>query len=305
MTARSSHSDSPFVGKQFEQAAEGQGGPGASDPLDEAACSPVPGLIRRLPGRALLLVTNRCFRACSFCNRRFFVNQGPGRSSPLACDVDGALDYIAGNDDIRDVILSGGDPMVLGDDDLGRLLDRLRAIDHVRMIRVGTRAAMVAPDRITESTAAMLARFRPLMVCVHFNHPHELTEKSLLACRRLMDRGLPLLDQTVLLAGINDHAGVLAELFWALALEGVRPYYLYQCDRVKGTERFWVPLERAMEIAAELAGLLPGHAVPRFAVDLPGLGGKAILHPQAPPERVDGGYLLPGMQGRVFYPDMK
>jgi lysine 2,3-aminomutase len=301
MTNGATGHPSPAVRRQFE----GGGGDGAGvrDPLEEERHSPVPGLIQRYPDRALVLVTDRCFVACGFCNRRFFVGTAGDEASPLKPDVPAALDHLDRSPAVREVILSGGDPLVLPDSELRTILERLRAVPHVELIRVGTRAPMGRPDRITSETAAMLARHRPLVVAVHFNHPDELTAASLEACARLVDAGLPVLNQAVLLRGVNDDPETLSSLFWKLTLRGVRPYYLFQCDRVKGTSRFWVPLHRGIEIVKVLRESLPGHAMPHFSVDLPGREGKVWIDPSNPPDRVEGGYLLRGRHVRMFYPD--
>jgi lysine 2,3-aminomutase len=294
----------PPVRRQFEDVCEE--GSGGRDPLGEGSCSPAEGLIQRYEGRALILVTDRCFARCSFCNRRFFVQTGEAASPPgtLKVNLESALRFISGHGGIREVLLSGGDPLTLGDDELRSLLERLREIPAVALIRIGTRAPMARPRRITPALAGMLASMRPLVMSVHFNHPDELTRASLEACRLLVDRGIPLLNQAVLLRQVNDDPEAISDLCWKLALAGVRPYYLFQCDRVAGTSRFWVPLGRGIEIARRLREMLPGHAVPHYVVDLPGREGKAWIDPLQPPRRVEGGYELIGSGGRpVFYPD--
>ncbi len=291
----------PPVRRQFEEDTGDDRAAGEPDPLEEGSCSPSPGLIRRYDNRALILATHRCFVKCSFCNRRFFVR---GERGPLEVDVDAALAYVAAHPEIREVLVSGGDPLTLGDDELAGILGRIRAIDHVRIIRIGTRCPMAEPGRISRPLVDMLRRFMPLVVSVHFNHGDELGERSLSACRLLLEAGISVLNQSVLLGGVNDDADVLSDLCWKLAEAGVRPYYLFQCERVKGTSGFWVPLEQGIEIAGKLRRGLPGHAVPHFVVDLPGFEGKAWIDPANPPQRVEGGYSLAGSSNRkVFYPD--
>jgi lysine 2,3-aminomutase len=279
------------------------GAPGSDpDPLREAECSPVAGLVRRYESRALVLATNQCFVRCAFCTRLHFVRQGGG--SRLEVDVDAALSYIEEHDSIREVLVSGGDPLTLDDGTLEGLLDALGSIPHVRLLRLATRAPMARPERVTEALCAMLRSRGVVHVAVHFNHPAELTDGALAALGRLADAGLVLINQAVLLAGVNDDPAVLEELCWRLAEARVRPYYLLQCDRVAGTERFWVGLERGLAIAGALERDLPGHALPSFVVDLPGWEGKARLEPARAPRRVEGGYLLRGRSGReVLVPD--
>ncbi|MFH1435429.1 MAG: KamA family radical SAM protein [Pseudomonadota bacterium] len=295
------HKLTPPVRRQFEEDAGDDGAAGGKDPLDEGGCMPAPGLIRRYENRALVLATHNCFVKCGFCNRRFFVGGERGR---LDVDVDAALGYVAANPEIKEVLVSGGDPLTLGDDELAGILERIRAIDHVRIIRLGTRSPMAEPGRISRPLVDMLLRFMPLVVSVHFNHGDELGERPRAAVRLLVEAGISVLNQSVLLRGVNDDAGVLSDLCWKLAEAGVRPYYLFQCERVKGTSGFWVPLDRGIGIAGNLRRSLPGHAVPHFVVDLPGLDGKAWIDPANPPQRADGGYSLTGSSGsRVFYPD--
>jgi lysine 2,3-aminomutase len=271
------------------------------DPLREQECSPVPGLIRRYENRALVLAARGCFVQCDFCTRLAFVRGG---GSDLRVDPDAALDYVRAHEEIREVLVSGGDPLTLDDAALDDLLDALRAIPHVRLLRLATRAPMARPSRITDALCSMLRARGPLSVAVHFNHPDELTPEARRALERLADAGLVLINQTVLLRGVNDDHEVLERLCWRLAEARVRPYYLLQCDRVAGTERFWVGLGRALEIAARLEASLPGHAVPTFVVDLPGWEGKARLGGSASPRRVEGGFMIAGRSGReILYPD--
>lgn len=270
------------------------------DPLRERECSPVPGLVRRYENRALVLAARECFIRCAFCTRLPFVRG----DAHLHVDTAAALDYIRRHEEIGEVLVSGGDPLTLDDAAIGELLGALRAVPHVRLLRLATRAPMARPSRITDALCALLRGHGPLSVAVHFNHPDELTADARAALARLADAGLVLLNQTVLLAGVNDDADVLSQLCWGLAEARVRPYYLLQCDRVAGTERFWVGLERALGIAARLAAGLPGHAVPAFVVDLPGWEGKARLGPHDPPRRVSGGHVITGRSGReILYPD--
>lgn len=270
--------------------------PGAqTDPLREQECSPVPGLIRRYENRVLLLATDRCFVQCAFCTRQGFVRTDG--DSNLTVDFPAALRHIRHHPEIREVLVSGGDPLTLTDEVLDDLLSSLRAIPHVSLIRVATRAPMGRPSRVTPRLVDMLRRHSPVMVCVHFNHPAELTDEARLACASLSDAGLVLMNQTVLLAGINDDAETLIRLCMDLASMRVRPYYLLSCDRVEGTEEFWVDLGRAMSIVDELQRRLPGHAIPAFVVDLPGWAGKARISPATGLQRVEGGWLVTGPTG--------
>jgi len=270
------------------------------DPLAEERLSPVPGLIHRYPDRALLLVTPRCAIYCRFCTRKRLVGRADGPPFDLAA----AAAYVAAHPEIREVIVSGGDPFVLPDERLAEILGALRAIPSVEVLRVHTRVPAVQPARVTPALAATLARFHPLYVMIHVAHPRELTPEVLSACALLADAGLPLGSQTVLLRGVNDDPDVLADLFRGLLRARVRPYYLHQCDLTEGSEHFRTPLDRGIAILAALRGRLSGTALPTFVVDLPGGLGKVPLTPEHIVAREPGGTRLRAPGGQtVLYPD--
>jgi len=266
------------------------------DPLNENVLSPVPGLIHRYPDRVVWLVSNVCAVYCRFCMRKRQVGCAAG--SGLPADMAATLEYIRENRSIRDVILSGGDPLLLDDDRLAEILSALRGIPHVEIIRIGTRVPVTLPERITPELCRLLQRHHPLFINTHFNHPAEITPKSRAACAMLSEAGVPLGNQTVLLRGVNDDGEVMAGLFRALLSMRVKPYYLHQMDLVKGTYHFRTGVEKGLEIMATLRGHVSGMAVPYYVVDLPGGKGKVPLLPGY--ERRDGGaYRLTTYTGEI------
>ncbi len=246
------------------------------DPLGEEAHAAAPCVVHKYPDRCLLLVSGRCASYCRFCTRkRMFAN-------PPCFSFDRILqgvDYIRRTPAIRDVLVSGGDPLLLEDDDLDAILSAVRSIPHVETVRIGTRAPCVLPNRVTRGLCAMLRRHHPLFINIHFNHPRELTPQSTAACARLADAGIPLGSQTVLLKGVNDDPETMADLMHALLRARVRPYYIFQCDLVGGTAHFRTPLAKGLEIVRSLHGFTSGMAAPTFAIDLPKGGGKIPLLP--------------------------
>lgn len=246
-----------------------------ADPLNENGLSPVPGLIHRYPDRVVWLVSGSCAVYCRFCMRK----RGVGCSGAMVTDIAASLAYIRENSEIRDVILSGGDPLMLGDDQLEEILSALRAIPHVEIIRIGTRVPVTLPERITERLCTMLRRYHPLYVNTHFNHPTEICAASKTACAMLADAGVQLGNQTVLLKGVNDDPAVIASLFRKLLQIRVKPYYLHQMDLVKGTSHFRTPVAKGLEIMALLRGNVSGLAVPYYVIDLPAGKGKVPLLP--------------------------
>ena len=283
---------------------EGWRGAGESDdPLGEQADSPVPGLVHRYPDRVLFLATNFCSTYCRYCTRsRIVGNCGGERLGPRQWER--AIAYIEGTPFVRDVLLSGGDPLTLSDHNLEWLLRRLRAIPHVEVLRIGTKAPVVLPQRITLSLARMLRRYHPLWMSIHFTHPDELTPEVAQACARLADAGIPLGSQTVLLAGVNDDVETMRQLVHGLLKIRVRPYYLYQCDPISGSSHFRTPVEKGLEIIRGLRGHTSGYAVPTYVIDAPGGGGKVPLSPEYVCGREGDDLLLVNYAGRVFrYPD--
>jgi lysine 2,3-aminomutase len=247
-----------------------------SDPLNEEGLSPVPMLIHRYPDRVVLLVSSTCATICRFCMRKWRVgNQRLNALNPLQS----ALKYIETTPAIRDVILSGGDPLLLSDEIIEDILSRLRRITHLEMIRINTRAPVTLPDRITLRLCRMLKRYHPLYVNTHFNHPSEITSQSTEACNRLADAGIPLGNQTVLLKGVNDDLTVMKELMQKLLTIRVRPYYIHQMDLVRGTAHFRTSVETGLKIMAGLRGHTSGMATPYYVVDLPGGKGKIPILP--------------------------
>ncbi len=249
-----------------------------SDSLAEAAHTVAPGLVHRYPDRVLMLVTTECASYCRFCTRSRIVGKRGENLGPEQHEAQ--LRYIAAHPEVRDVLLSGGDPLLLHDRVLERLLGRLRAIEHVEVIRIGTRVPFFLPQRITATLAATLARHQPLWLNVHVNHPRELTPEVAVAHARLADAGVPLGAQTVLMAGINDCPNVMLALVRELVRQRVRPYYLYQCDLVRGAGHFRTPIATGVEIMEALRGHTSGYAVPTFVVDAPDGGGKIPVAPQ-------------------------
>ncbi len=250
---------------------------GFIDPLREEELSPVPGLTHKYPDRVLFLVSGRCAMNCRFCNRKRKI----GKSGMVTEEtIREGIAYIRATTKIRDVLLSGGDPLLLSDQELFRILRRLRSISHVQIIRIGTRIPCTLPQRVTPKLVNMLKEFHPLYVNTHFNHPSEVTTEAGLACSLLSGAGIPLGCQTVLLRGVNDSLIVMKELMQKLLAIRVRPYYLFQADLVKGTSHFWTPLERGIEIITGLQGHLSGLGIPRFMIDLPQGGGKIPLAPE-------------------------
>jgi lysine 2,3-aminomutase len=250
---------------------------GLEDPLNEEGNSPVPGLTHRYPDRVLFLVSSRCAMYCRFCNRKRKVGQP---SMVTKESIAEGLSYIRCHKEIRDVLLSGGDPFLLGNRELSAILVALRSLSHVEIIRIGTRVPCSLPQRVTAPLASMLKRFHPLYIHTHFNHPSEITSEAAFACHRLADAGIPLGCHTVLLKGVNDDPVIMTQLMQKLLTIRVRPYYLFQADLALGTSHFWASLERGLEIMGRLQGFTSGLCVPHFAVDLPGGGGKVPILPE-------------------------
>lgn len=247
------------------------------DPLHEDADSPVAGLTHRYPDRVLLLVTDQCSMYCRHCTRRRFAGQN---DCALAMEnIDRCIDYVREHEEVRDVLLSGGDALMLEDRTLESILIKLRAIEHVEIIRLGTRTPVVMPQRITPQLCSMLKKYHPFWLNTHFNHPSEITEESKRACEMLADAGIPLGNQSVLLAGVNDCVHVMKKLVQGLVKIRVRPYYIYQCDLSMGLEHFRTPVSKGIEIIEGLRGHTSGFAVPAFVVDAPGGGGKTPVMP--------------------------
>lgn len=253
-------------------------GPGeVRDPLAEDADAPVPGLTHRYPDRVLLLVTDQCSMYCRHCTRRRLVGVTDRAAPPER--VAAGLTYIRDHPQVRDVLLSGGDPLLVGDEFLEGIISRLREIPHVEIIRLGTRTPVVMPMRITPKLCAMLAHYHPVWVNTHFNHPLELTPEAVAACARLANAGIPLGNQSVLLRGVNDCPVVMKRLVHGLLKARVRPYYIYQCDLSWGLEGFRTSVRRGLEIMELLRGHTTGLAVPTYVVDAPGGGGKIPVMP--------------------------
>ncbi|MGH4138576.1 lysine 2,3-aminomutase [Clostridium sp.] len=254
-----------------------QAGADLLDPLHEDADSPVPGLTHRYPDRALILITDMCSMYCRHCTRRRFAGQS---DSSMPMDrIDKAIEYIRDTVQIRDVLLSGGDALLVSDDKLEYIIKKLREIPHVEIIRLGSRVPVVMPQRITPKLVNMLQKYHPIWLNTHFNHPNEITEESKLACERMANAGIPLGNQTVLLRGVNDCTHVMMDLVHELVKIRVRPYYIYQCDLSMGLEHFRTPVSKGIEIIEALRGHTSGFCVPTFVVDAPGGGGKIPVMP--------------------------
>lgn len=249
------------------------------DPLHEEQLSPVPGLIHRYPDRAVLLVSNSCATYCRFCMRKRRVGMHSICNNGTV-DLDQAIDYLTSAKQIKDLLLSGGDPLLLTDEVLHNILFKLRNIPHIEIIRIGTRIPVVQPSRITPALCKMLAEHHPLFINTHFNHPAELTPDAHKACTMLTDSGIPLGNQTVLLKGVNDNHEILKSLFTGLLKLRVRPYYLHQMDLVQGTGHFRTSLDKGIQLASSLRGEISGMAIPHYVVDLPGGKGKVPLQPE-------------------------
>ncbi|WP_051261638.1 KamA family radical SAM protein [Desulfovibrio inopinatus] len=271
----------------------------ANDPLHEDDDSPVPGLVHRYPDRVLFLATGMCAAYCRYCTRSRAVG-GEKMSARPRKRFDAALAYIERTPQIRDVVVSGGDPFTLSDAALEYVLSRLFAIPHVEMVRLGTKAPMVMPQRITMSLVRILKRFHPLFVSIHATHPRELTPESSEALSRLADAGVVMGSQTVLLSGVNDNTATATALFRGLLRNRVRPYYLYQCDQVRGSSHFRTPLETGLDIIRGVRGHTSGYAVPHYVVDLPGGGGKTAVCPDAVVRREGQVITFRNYEGREF-----
>lgn len=275
----------------------------AADPLGEEGDSPCHGLVHRYPDRVLFLVTNYCSTHCRYCTRSRMVGNG-SKSRFNFRHLESAFTYIEANPAIRDVLISGGDPLTLSNDRLELLLSRLRGIPHVEFIRIGTKVPVVLPQRITPVFTRMIKRYHPVWMSIHFTHPDEITPEVTHACNRLADAGIPLGSQTVLLSGINDNVEIMKKLVHGLLKIRVKPYYLYQCDPIPGSAHFRTPVEKGMEIISGLRGYTSGYAVPSYVIDAPQGGGKIPLLPEYVVGRDGDDLLLRNYEGGIYrYPD--
>ena len=274
----------------------------ASDPLSEQHDSPVPNIVHRYPDRVLFLATGFCSAYCRYCTRSHMVAKDKCHVGIKAWEP--ALDYIRNHPEIRDVLVSGGDPLTMPDPHIDYLLSKLRAISHVEIIRIGTKVPAVLPQRITRSLVNILRKYHPLYISIHFTHPDELTPEVKDACEKLANAGIPLGSQTVLLKGINDDVAVMKKLMHGLMKFRVRPYYLYQCDPILGSAHFRTPVEKGLEIIRGLRGYTTGYAVPQYVIDAPGGGGKIPLLPDYIQGREENYLLLKNYENKIFrYPD--
>lgn len=276
--------------------------PGESaDPVGEDADMPVKGIVHRYPDRVLFLVTDRCAAYCRYCTRSRLVSNA--QQYDFHPDLEAGLAYIATHPEIRDVLLSGGDPLLLSDEKLDKLLGRLRAIPHLEVIRIGSRIPVFLPQRITPALADSLRRHGPIWINIHTNHPRECTLELAAACERLALAGVPLGNQSVLLRGVNDDPEVMRELVHRLLKMRVRPYYLYACDLIEGSEHLRAPVAKGLEIIRSLRGHTTGFAVPQFVIDAPGGGGKIPISPDYTEGVREGWIELRNYEGqRASYP---
>jgi lysine 2,3-aminomutase len=270
----------------------------SDDPCGEDSHSPVPGLVHRYPDRALFLVTDRCAAYCRYCTRSRLVS-GAGLVE-FHPHFEEAIRYIERTPTVRDVLLSGGDPLLFSDEKLEYLLARLRAIPHVEFLRIGTRIPIFLPQRVTPELCAMLRKFHPLWVSVHMNHPRECTAEVKDALGMLADAGIPLGNQTVLLRGINDDPAVMKELIHRLLIMRVRPYYIYQCDPIVGSAHLRSTVAKGIAIIEALRGHTTGYAVPQFVIDAPGGGGKVPINPEYLLANEEGRVIIRNYEGKVF-----
>jgi len=274
-----------------------------ADPLGEDTHSPVPGLVHRYPDRVLLLVTNFCSVYCRYCTRARMVGSA-GERSVKKSDIELALEYIEQTPAVRDVLISGGDPLSLDDDRLEYILRRLSKIKHVEFVRIGSKQPVVQPMRITASLLMILKRYHPLWMSLHFTHPDELTPEVAEACSRLANAGIPLGSQTVLLKDVNDDEETMRELMHGLLKIRVKPYYLYQCDPISGSSHFRTPVSRGVELIRSMRGYTTGYALPNYVIDAPGGGGKIPIAPDYIVGYEGNDLLLKSFDGETYrYPD--
>lgn len=274
----------------------------ADDPLGEDGHSPVPGIVHRYPDRILFLALDYCSTYCRYCTRSRVVGNGEITASPARLEM--AFDYIQRTPTIRDVLISGGDPLSLKDEKLDYILGRLRQIPHIEFVRIGTKMPAVLPQRITPALVKMLRKHHPVWMSIHFTHPDECTPEAFRACARLADAGIPLGAQTVLLKGVNDDVAVMKDLMHRLLMMRVRPYYMYQCDPISGSSHFRTTVEKGLEIIRGLRGHTTGYACPTYVIDAPGGGGKIPLMPEYVVGREGDELLLKNFEGKTFrYPD--
>jgi lysine 2,3-aminomutase len=276
----------------------------ADDPLGEDHDTVVPGLVHRYPDRVLFLTTGTCSTYCRYCTRARVVGNPGGEYQFSTKQWEQALAYLEEHTEVRDVLLSGGDPLSIGDDKLDWLLTRLRAIKHIEFLRIGTKIPVVLPQRITKDLVRMLKKHHPLWMSIHFTHPTELTPEVTESTARLADAGIPLGSQTVLLKGVNDDGAVMKTLMQGLLKRRVKPYYLYQCDPIRGSGHFRTSVDKGLEIIKALRGHTTGYATPMFCIDAPGGGGKILLAPDPIAGRDGGDLLLRNFEGNIYrYPD--
>jgi lysine 2,3-aminomutase len=273
-----------------------------SDPCGEDSHSPVPGLVHRYPDRVLFLVTDRCAAYCRYCTRSRLVSNASGYD--FHPEFDKQIAYIEKHTGVRDVLLSGGDPLLLNDEKLEHLLSRLRAIPHVEFLRIGSRIPVFLPQRITSELCALLKKFHPLFMSIHSNHPRELTVEVRDALGRLADAGIPLGNQSVLLKYVNDDAAVMKAHVQKLLMCRVKPYYIYQCDLISGSAHLRTSVRKGLEIMEKLRGHTTGYAVPQYVIDAPGGGGKVPVNPEYVLSHNTDRVVLRNYEGKIFeYPE--
>ncbi len=265
-----------------------------ADPLAEKEKMPVEGLIHRYPDRVVILVTNNCAVNCRHCNRK-----RNWRENETALNIKESINYLKSNSEIREVILSGGDPLLLKTEKLKNLLDEIYSVDHIKVVRIGSRVPVTLPMRITDELCEMLKRFPSIWLNTQFNHPNEITFESETACRKIQYAGIPVSNQSVLLKGINNTSEIMKILCQRLQEIKVRPYYLFQCDRVSGTEHFWTPVKTGVNIIEKMTGHTGGLCVPRFVIDLPGGEGKASFSPKNIIEHKNSMYKIKTYRGKI------
>jgi len=273
-----------------------------SDPCGEDEHSPVPGLVHRYPDRVLFLVTDRCAAYCRYCTRSRLVSNATGYD--FHPDFERQFEYIRTHPEIRDVLLSGGDPLLFNDEKLEYILSRLRAIPHVEFLRIGSRIPIFLPQRITPELCAMLKKYHPLFLSVHCNHPRELTTEARAGLERLADAGIPIGNQSVLLRNVNDNVTVMRALVQKLLMCRVKPYYLYQCDLISGSAHLRSSVRTGLKIMEGLRGHTTGYAIPQYVIDAPGGGGKVPINPDYILSRNDDRVIIRNFEGKIFeYPE--